>query len=90
MATAAQFVNTAPFLAKKKLSEFETNNTAQATGDTGDFGDSFPGYQWQILTAEVNSEMLGEATGLRQIDVVVSMNSGKNIFQLRTYRFVIE
>ena len=90
MTIAAKFDIIAPFLAKQKLSELETNNLLQATSDAGDFGDRYAGYQWRIDTEAVRSEILGETPHLRKIDIVVSMNNDKNVFRLRSYRFIFD
>jgi hypothetical protein len=59
--------------------------------DSGDFGDKFLGYTWNISTEEVSSEALGEiAADLKRIDMTVSFNSDEYVYNVRTYRFMRE
>ena len=47
-------------------------------GDSGDFGDKFPGYGWSVSTEDVSSETLGEAAeDLKRIDVTVTLNENE-------------
>jgi len=53
LATEAKFATTAAFLAQRKMAEFETMEFEELRSDSGDFGDDFPGYQWE---AEVGDD----------------------------------
>ena len=76
MNTAARFYTQAPMLAQSKLAQIEVDSSGIITGDSGDFGDKFPGYTWRISTEEVVSEALGEiAADLKRIDMTVVFNS---------------
>ena len=91
MNTAARFYTQAPMLAQSKLAQLEVDSSGIITGDSGDFGDKFPGYTWRISTEEVASEALGEiAADLKRIDMTVVFNSDEYIYNVRTYRFVRE
>ena len=91
MNTAARFYTQAPMLAQSKLAQLEANSSGIIVGDSGDFGDKFPGYTWSISTEEVSSEALGEiAADLKRIDMKVSFNGDEYVYDVRTYRFMRE
>ena len=86
MNTAARFYTQAPLLAQKKMAEVTTTSSGIFASDSGDFGESYPGYSWEVSTNDVSSEMLGEAADdLKRIDVTVSYSQFS--FGLTTYRF---
>ena len=91
MNTAARFYTQAPMLAQSKLAQLEAESSSIITGDSGDFGDKFPGYSWSITTDEVSSEALGEiAADLKRIDMMVSYNTNEYTYNVRIYRFLRE
>jgi general secretion pathway protein I len=91
MNTAARFYTQAPMLAQSKLAQLETVSSESISGDSGDFGDKFPGYTWNISTEEVTSEVLGEiAADLKRIDMKVSFNNDEYVYNVRTYWFLRE
>ena len=91
MNTAARFYTQAPMLAQSKLAQLESDSSEIVAGDSGDFGDKFPGYTWSISTDEVSSEALGEiAADLKRIDMTVSFNRDEYVYNARTYRFMRE
>ena len=91
MNTAARFYTQAPLLAQSKLAQLETASSDFAGGDSGDFGENFPGYDWSVSTDEVSSETLGEAAGgLKRIDIKVSFNRDEYVYNFRTYRYMSE
>ncbi len=89
MNTAARFYTQAPMLAQSKLAQLEGDSSEIVSGDSGDFGDKFPGYTWRISTDEVSSETLGEiAADLKRIDMTISFNNDEYVYDVRTYRFM--
>ena len=91
MNMAARFYTQAPMLAQSKLAQMESASSGEITGDSGDFGEMFPGFTWSISTDEVSSEALGEiAADLKRIDMKVSFNDDEYIYDVRTYRFLRE
>jgi general secretion pathway protein I len=91
MNTAARFYTQAPMLAQSKLAQMEAASSGIIEGDSGDFGDKFPGYTWSISAEEVSSETLGEfAADLKRIDMTVSFNNDEYVYNVRTYRFLRE
>ena len=87
----ARFYATAPLLAQLKIAEIEIENPGEQTDNSGDFGDEFPGYRWNVVIDDIESELLGNiAENLKQINVNVSFNSDEFTYNLRTYRFMQE
>ena len=91
MTAASRFYTEAPLLAQDKLSQLEANPSDLIPGDSGDFGEQFPGYSWKVSTEGVSSEILGEAAGdLKRVDLTVSLNGNEYEYSVRTYLFVGE
>ncbi len=89
MNAAARFYTQAPLLAQSKLAELETASADKIAGDSGDFGENFPGYRYTVSTEEIASEALGEvANDLKKIDITVALNENEYVYRLRTYRFL--
>jgi len=85
----ARFYATAPLLAQLKIAEVEIENPGEQTADSGDFGDKFPGYRWNVVINDIESESLGNiAENLKQINVNISFNTDEFTYSLRTYRFL--
>ena len=84
----ARFYATAPLLAQFKMTEQQTKFLEELTGDSGNFGDNFPGYRWSMAVDDVESEALGDtAKDLKKIDVTIFLNNDEFTYNLRTYRF---
>ena len=91
MATANRFYTQAPLLAQSKMAQLEAISSDVVSGDSGDFGDKFPGYGWSVSTEEVSSEILGEAAEeLKRIDVTVTLNGNEYEHTIRLYRMMSE
>jgi len=89
MTTANRFYSQAPLLAQSKMSQLEAASSDLVSGDSGDFGDKFPGYAWSVATEDVSFEALGEAAeDLKRIDVTVSLNEFE--YTVRLYRLMSE
>ena len=88
MNTAARFYTQAPLLAQKKMAEVTTTSSEIFASDSGDFGEDFPGYSWQVSANDVSSELLGEvADDFKRIDVTVAYLNNQFSYRLTTYRF---
>ena len=91
MTTANRFYTQAPLLAQSKMAQLEAMSSDVVSGDSGDFGDKFPGYGWSVSTDEVSSEALGEAAeDLKRIDVTVTLNENEYEYTIRLYRMMSE
>ena len=49
MNNEVRFYATAPMLAQIKIAEIESENLKDIGDDSGDFGDEFPDYRWNIV-----------------------------------------
>ena len=91
MTTANRFYTQAPLLAQSKMAQLEAISSGVVSGDSGDFGDKFPGYGWRVSTEDVSSEALGEAAEeLKRIDVTVTLNGNEYEHTIRLYRMMSE
>ena len=86
---SARFYTTAPLLAQIKLAEIDVNGLEDITGESGDFGEEFPGYTWEIGTDEVDLEALEKTTdALKRVDLKILLNGGELEYSLQTYRYL--
>ena len=91
MAAANRFYTQAPLLAQSKMAQLEAASSESITGDSGDFGDKFPGYAWSVSTEVLSVEGLGEvAADLNRIDVTVTLNENEYEYTIRSYRLMTE
>jgi general secretion pathway protein I len=89
MNAANRFYTQAPMLGQSKLAQLESSSLGITSGDSGDFGDKFPGYRWRISMEDVSSEALGEiGSDLKKIDLTVSFNDNEYVYNIRTYRLI--
>lgn len=89
MTYSARFYATSPLLAQKKMVEIESKGQQDITDDSGDFGDEFPGYRWQVAVDDVESKALGSvAENLKKIDILVTLNNDEFTYSVRTYKFL--
>ncbi|MBL7226074.1 MAG: prepilin-type N-terminal cleavage/methylation domain-containing protein [Desulfobacteraceae bacterium] len=87
------FNRTASLLAQGKMAEIEAvKDQRDLNSDSGNFGDEFPGYTWQLSVHEVlfdGAEKLSDR--LKQIDLEVSWGSDELYqYRLTLYRFFPE
>jgi len=88
MNQAAKFYTIAPILAQNKIEELELRSVYESIYDSGEFGDNYSGYRYNISTDDADSEFLGCAAGdLKKIDVTVFTDIEVS-YSLRTYRFI--
>ena len=92
LAGEAKFSTTVSFLAQSKMAEIESEKPENLTGNSGDFGEDFPGYRWNLRIDDVTfDEPEGVSDHLRQIDLTVSWeDNDQYAYRLRLYRFVPE
>ena len=91
MAAATRFYTQAPLLAQSKMAQLEAMSSNAVSGDSGDFGEKFPGYGWSVSTEDVSSEALGDAAAdLKRIDVTVTLNENDYAYTARLYRMMSE
>jgi general secretion pathway protein I len=86
---AASFYTIAPLLAQEKLAELEMKPPEELADESGDFGDEYPGYAWEVIISTVESEVLDtEAENLKRIDLNLQFNNGERIYSVRTFRYM--
>jgi general secretion pathway protein I len=89
MTYSARFYATSPLLAQKTMVEIESKGQQDITDDSGDFGDEFPGYRWQVAVDDIESKALGGvAENLKKIDILVTLNNDEFTYSVRTYKFL--
>ena len=85
MTGRARFETTAAFLAQTKMVEVEATNPENVVSDSGDFGDDFPDYSWQVDVTETEIELLKKI----EVKVVNERMTSNNSFRLVLYRLVV-
>ncbi len=89
----SRFNRTAALLAQGKMAEIEAvKDQRDLSSDSGDFGDEFPGYTWQLSVHDVLFEGVEKLSDrLKQIDLEVSWGSDELYkYHVRLYRFFPE
>ncbi|MCD6138391.1 MAG: prepilin-type N-terminal cleavage/methylation domain-containing protein [Deltaproteobacteria bacterium] len=89
LATEAKFSTTAVLLAQHKLAEIEAEKIGDLTSGSGDFGEDFPGYRWNLRVTDTSFDELEEISDrFKQIDLIVSWGEDDQYqYALRLYRF---
>ncbi len=86
-----KFYTSAPLLAQSKMAEIETLDADELGDNSGDFGDDFPGFNWQVTVNEVESEALETfAENLKRIDLTISLNDDQFIYHFRKYQLMTD
>jgi general secretion pathway protein I len=88
MSATTNFNTLAPILAQGKLAEYDAVSADAVPDNTGDYGEGYPEYTWEIAVDDVTSEAFGK--DLKRIDIRVSYHNGEDVYALRTYRFIPE
>ena len=90
LANEAKFSTTAPLLAQSKMAEFEALNPEDLTSDSGDFGDDFPNYKWNLTVTDVSFVGANEVLNyLKRIDLSLFYGEQSRYqYDLMLYRFV--
>jgi general secretion pathway protein I len=58
MSGQARFLTTASLLAQGKMAELEALKPESVANDSGDFGEDYPDYAWQVEVADTGQESL--------------------------------
>lgn len=90
LANEAKFNTTAALLAQSKMAEIEAVNPKDLTSDSGDFGEDFPDYYWDLYVSDVGFAGAEDVLKyLKQIDLTLSWGEHNQYqYRLRLYRFV--
>jgi len=88
MNNEVRFYVTAPILAQIKMAEIKSESLEDIGDDSGDYGDEFPDYRWNIVIDDVESTALGNiAKNLKKIDLLISFNNDEFTYKLRAYKY---
>ena len=92
IASEAKFNTTATLLAQLKMAEIDTGYSEDLSTDSGDFGEEFPNYRWELTVSEVMYPVSeGDSESLEQLDLVILWGEDDLYrYRLRLYRFVPE
>lgn len=92
LANEAKFNTTAAILAKEKMAQLELDGFQGLTHDTGDFGDEFPGYRWELDVGSPVFEEIDNVTDfLKQADLTLYWGEGDRFaYRIRLYFFTSE
>jgi general secretion pathway protein I len=85
MANKARFATTAALLAQSRIAEIEAMASEDVSFGSGDFGDDFPDYSWQVDVAETQIEYLEKV----EVTVINRKMKSDNSYRLVLYRFII-
>ncbi len=90
LATETRFNIQAPLLARMQLAKFQSEKEIFA--DSGDFGDDFPGFQWELQVEDAIFQE-SEVSSLQQLDdtlqhliLVISWGEELYNYQLDSYQ----
>lgn len=88
LASEAKFNTTASLLAQKKMAEIESGNIDDITDFSGDFGDDFADYNWEVTMEDEDFSEKGISNHLKQINLKISRwEDEKYQYHLRLYLF---
>jgi len=88
MNNEVRFYVTAPILAQIKMAEIKSESLEDIGDDSGDYGDEFPDYRWNMVIDDVESTALGNiARDLKKIDLLISFNNDEFTYNLRAYKY---
>ena len=90
LANESRFNTTASLLAQGKMAEIEAiTEKSNLVSGSGDFGDDFPDYAWQLSVQDVSFEGVDKISDhLKRIDLEVRyIPDHRYGYQLRLYRF---
>ena len=86
-ANSAKFETMAALLAQSKMSEMTIQGADSLSGDSGNFGDDYPGYAWEATVSDISLEGMDTISDyLKQIDLTVTW--GVFSYNIRLYHYV--
>ena len=87
-ANSAKFETLAALLAQGKMSEIALQQETLSS-ESGDFGDDYPGYAWEVEVSDVSIEGVDNISDyLKQVDLTVTW--GVFSYNVRLYHYVAE
>lgn len=88
-ASEAKFTISASFLAQKKMAEIEVLKPEELISDSGDFGDEYPGYSWELSVENPSFDSPPNVLDhLKQVDLTINWGEDEVYsYKLKQYRF---
>jgi general secretion pathway protein I len=80
MAGSSRFLTTASLLAQSRMAEIDAADPGEVVAGSGDFGDAFPDYQWQVEIGETEIALLKK--------IVLSVTNTRMVVR-NTYRLIL-
>lgn len=89
LASEAKFYTTVTLLAQGKMAEIEAKDLGALSSESGDFGEDFPGYTWEVTVDNVSLDYPDNVSDhLRQVTLALSWEESDHYqYSLKTYRF---
>ena len=89
LASEARFYTTVTLLAQGKMAEIESKDLDTLSSESGDFGEAFPGYTWEVTVDKVYVDFSENVSDhLRQVTLTLSWEESEHFqYSLKTYRF---
>ena len=90
LASEAKFNTTASLLAQSKMAEMEMKRPEDLASESGDFGEDFPGYTWQVTLSPVSfGSPENVSDHLSQVEIEVSWGDDERYrYRIKQYLFV--
>ncbi len=92
LATETRFNIQAPLLARMQLATIRSNEDVY--GDSGDFGEDFPGFQWELTVEDAifpESETMPDLNGkLQHLTLVITWGKELFIYQIDSYQRTVQ
>ncbi len=85
MAGSSRFLTTASLLAQSRMAEIDAADPREVAAGSGDFGDDFPDYQWQVEIGETEIDLLKKIV----LTVTNSRMVVRNTYRLTLYKVVL-
>ncbi len=86
MNVSFRFYTQAPLLANARMGEILVDPEDSGGAASGDFGEAFSGYAWQVDRESINIEVPeGDEIALERIDLLVLYDNGRMKYRLRHF-----
>ncbi len=85
MAGDSRFLTTASLLARSRMVEIDAADPREVAAGSGDFGDDFPDYRWQVEIGDTEIEVLKKIS----LTVTNSRMLVRNSYRLTLYKVVL-
>lgn len=73
LASEAKFNTTAALLAQGKMAQFELEGIQDISNESGDFGEEFPDYRWELQVSGIDLPGYQEISkNIKQVDLTLS------------------